>query len=120
MLPLDNKSVLIVEDEPFIAFDLADAVADAGAKVIGPALTVSEADDALDGATPSLACLDINIGSDLVWPIAQRLHDDGVPFVFVSARCTQSDLPDPFSGYQCIAKPASQADLIGALADLQP
>lgn len=119
MLPLDNRSVLIVEDEPFIAFDLADAITDAGATIVGPALTVREADDALDGATPSLACLDINIGADLVWPIAQRLHDDGVPFVFVSARCTQSDLPAPFGDYQCIAKPASQADLIGKLAELK-
>lgn len=118
MLPLDNKSVLIVEDEPFIAFDLADAMADAGAMVMGPALTVVEAGDALDAGRPSMACLDINIGSDFVWPIAQRLHDDGVPFVFVSARCTQAELPDPFGGYQCIAKPASQADLIGKLSAL--
>ena len=119
MLPLDNKSVLIVEDEPFIAFDLADAMADAGATVMGPALTISEAGDALDGARPNVACLDINIGSDVVWPVAQRLHDDGVPFVFVSARCKQSDLPDPFGSYQCIAKPASQADLIGKLSELK-
>ena len=119
MLPLDNKSVLIVEDEPFIAFDLADAMSDAGATVMGPALTVSEADQALDGGRPSVACLDINIGSDFVWPIAQRLHDDGIPFVFVSARCTQSELPAPFGGYQCIAKPASQADLISKLSALK-
>ena len=44
MLPLDNRSVLIVEDEPFIAFDLADAITDAGATIVGPALTVREAD----------------------------------------------------------------------------
>ena len=119
MLLLDNKSVLIVEDEPFIAFDLADAITDAGATVMGPALTVSEASEALDGARPSIACLDINIGTDFVWPIAQRLHDDGIPFVFVSASCTQSDLPLPFGNYQCIAKPASQADLIGKLSRLK-
>lgn len=119
MLPLDNKSVLIVEDEPFIAFDLADAMTDAGATVMGPALTMREAGDALDGATPNMACLDINIGADLIWPIAQRLRDDGVPFVFVSAQSKQSDLPAPFGGYQCIAKPASQADLISKLSALK-
>jgi len=118
MLPLDNKSVLIVEDEPFIAFDLADAITDAGATVVGPALTVGEAGEALDSDMPHLALLDVNIGTDLVWPIAQRLHDHGVPFVFVSARCTQSDLPPPFGGYQCIGKPARQGDLIQRLSDL--
>ena len=118
MLPLDNKSVLIVEDEPFIAFDLADAVADAGATVGGPALTMREAGEVLDGDMPNLALLDVNIGDDLVWPIALRLHDHGVPFVFVSAHCTQSDLPAPFGGYQCISKPARQCDLIDCLSRL--
>ncbi len=118
MPPLDNKTVLIVEDEPFIAFDLADAIADAGATVVGPALTVREAGEALDSDMPSLALLDINIGTDMVWPIAQRLHDRGVPFVFVSARCTQADLPAPFGAYQCISKPARQCDLVQSLKDL--
>ena len=118
MLPLAKKSVLIVEDEPFIAFDLADAIADAGATVVGPAPTVREAVDVLDSDLPNLALLDINIGTDLVWPIAQRLHDEGIPFVFVSARCTQADLPEPFGGYRCITKPARQCDLIEYLTKL--
>ena len=37
---LNQVSVLIVEDEPFIALDLATAVEEAGGKVIGPAGSV--------------------------------------------------------------------------------
>jgi hypothetical protein len=40
---LNQVSVLIVEDEPFVALDLATAVEGARGKVIGPAGTVHEA-----------------------------------------------------------------------------
>ena len=40
---LDNTRVLIVEDEPFIALDLVQAVESAGGIVIGPAATVAQA-----------------------------------------------------------------------------
>ena len=37
---LSERRVLIVEDEPFIAFDIADAIEGAGGVVVGPAATV--------------------------------------------------------------------------------
>ena len=40
---LNNVSVLVAEDQPFIALDLALAVEDAGGKIVGPAASGEEA-----------------------------------------------------------------------------
>ena len=40
---LNGLAILIVEDEAFIAIDLADAITDLGGVVIGPVASVAEA-----------------------------------------------------------------------------
>ncbi len=107
---LPGKRVLVVEDNPILAFDLDDALRECGAQVIGPALdfasglALSRA-DALDAAV-----LDIDIGGTPVWPIARELQQEGIPFVFVSGDCHKG-LPEDLSGAACLHKPA-QADAI--------
>mgnify|MGYP002529182726 CR=1 FL=1 len=82
---LAGKSVLIVEDEFLIAFDIADQFETAGAQVLGPFASVSAALEALDdGGLPDAAVLDVNLGDERSVRVAQRLTQDDVPFVFVT------------------------------------
>jgi CheY-like chemotaxis protein len=81
-----GKRLLIVEDEYTIADDLASALEDAGAEVVGPAGTVEEALDLvqlnrgrLDGAV-----LDVNLAGERVYPVADMLASRGVPFVLAT------------------------------------
>ncbi|OYW43340.1 MAG: hypothetical protein B7Z38_01555 [Rhodobacterales bacterium 12-64-8] len=53
--------ILIVEDEPFIAFDLMMAIQDAGAIALGPAATVAEAIDFLHNENPAAAIVDVHL-----------------------------------------------------------
>lgn len=53
--------ILIVEDEPFIAFDLMMAIQDAGAIAVGPAATVAEAIDFLHNENPAAAIVDVHL-----------------------------------------------------------
>jgi DNA-binding response OmpR family regulator len=85
MHPKDACSVLLVEDEFFIAFDLADALVEAGVKVIGPARTLAEARALLEaGEEPDLAVLDIGVAGELVYPLAAELRRRGAQVLLAS------------------------------------
>jgi CheY-like chemotaxis protein len=75
--------VMVVEDDFLIADDFSRRLLSLGATVIGPAATLDGA-HALYESTPDIdaAVLDINLRGTLIFPFAQRLEADGVPFVF--------------------------------------
>ncbi len=70
---LRGARILVVEDEPFIAFDLKMAIEDSGASAIGPAATVAEALDLIALATPDGAILDVNLPDGAIGPVLDAL-----------------------------------------------
>ena len=56
--PLENRRILVVEDDPTITLDLKSIVETAGATVVGPAREVSEAIRFIEGSKVSAAVLD--------------------------------------------------------------
>ena len=84
---LKDMRVLVVEDEPLVSMLVEDELLDAGATVLGPVPSVSDAlrlvEAAADGGI-SAAVLDINLQGEAVGPVADRLVALGVPFVFVT------------------------------------
>jgi CheY-like chemotaxis protein len=82
---MKGKKVLIVEDSYLLALTLEDMLTDSGADVIGIAPSVAIALKAMEDHTIDIACLDINLGSETSFPIADALAMRGIPFVFVSA-----------------------------------
>lgn len=111
-----SYTVLVVDDEALIAFDLADTVEELGFKVLGPATSLKEADGLIDETRPCLALLDIDVGGTLVWPLARRLVSLGCRPVFVSANHNHQELKSEFSCFAKIDKPASANDVHRALA----
>ena len=77
--------ILIVEDEFLLADDLSEELATAGAIVLGPTPDVAEAlaligdENRLDGAV-----LDVNLGGEPSYPVADELTRRGIPFVFTT------------------------------------
>ncbi|MFN3613609.1 MAG: response regulator [Rubrimonas sp.] len=78
---LAGRTVLVVEDEPFIALDLADAVEQAGGRVVGPAMSVSEALTLIEAHPIDAAILDFNLIDGDATPIIRRLASMSAPFV---------------------------------------
>lgn len=80
---LAGKRVLIVEDEYFIATDIKRALKREGAEIVGPVGNLesglSLADEDLDAAV-----LDVNLEEALSYPIADRLRDRRVPYLFLT------------------------------------
>ncbi|WP_296596706.1 PAS domain S-box protein [Phenylobacterium sp.] len=77
--------LLVVEDEALIAMAVANDLSRLGWDIIGPAATVEEARALLErGGLPDAAVLDVNLGGELVYPLAEWLRAQKVPFVFCS------------------------------------
>lgn len=110
--------VLVVDDEPLVAFDVADQCEHAGYQVIGPALTLKQGLALAESKAPALALLDINLHDEMVWPLARALKDRAVPIVFVSANCKHPEIADEFPDAACLDKPVDGALLMEVLKPL--
>ncbi len=76
--------ILIVEDEPLIAFDMEETVTGAGFHVVHVARDVDEAMQTISQEPIDLAVLDANLAGKSAEPIAEQLRSSGVPFVIIS------------------------------------
>ncbi|WP_294645805.1 response regulator [uncultured Aureimonas sp.] len=83
---LQNKQILLVEDDFLIARPLAEKLEDAGATVVGPTATIEES-IALIARVPDIdaALMDVNLAGEMSYPVAYDLVRRGVPFVFLTA-----------------------------------
>ncbi|HWU78562.1 MAG TPA: response regulator [Caulobacter sp.] len=105
------SKVMIVEDEALVAMMVEDMLGDLGCEVAGSFGAVDDALAWLRSGEPSPdgAVLDVNIGGEMVFPVAEALREQGVPFVFATG---YGDLPrQGFESIQVLAKPIN----VGAL-----
>jgi two-component system, response regulator PdtaR len=111
----DGRLVLVVEDELLIAMDLELLLQRNGWRVLGPAATVTEALWLLQGATPDVALLDINLRGELVTPVAEELRARGVPFVLASAYDDHELAVLALAKAPNVGKPTNERRLLAAL-----
>src|SRR5690349_13470992 len=81
---LTDKRILTVEDEYMLAQELALFLEQHGATVVGPVGTVQAALGLATREAVDAAVLDVNLRSQLVYPVADALIERGVPVVFVT------------------------------------
>ncbi|HUI21879.1 MAG TPA: response regulator [Methylocella sp.] len=110
---LSDQRILIVEDEALIAFEIEDAIKEAGGVVVGPFATVAGAMQPLEKEWLSAAILDVRLGDVTSLPIARRLAEKRIPFLFYTA-CSEL-IECPFLT-QIVQKPAAPHVLIAAVA----
>lgn len=113
---LPGKRVLVVEDNPALAYDIDDALSDCGVLVLGPALTLLIGMDLLRESVVDGAVLDIDLDGQLVWPLARELKKRHIPFVFVSADCG-SRLPADLCDSTCVPKPALSCNILFGVSE---
>jgi DNA-binding response OmpR family regulator len=114
-----QKTVLIVEDEFLIAMDLKLLLEHHGWRVMGPVATVRDALRLLEDELPSVALLDVNLGNELVTPVADSLKARDVPFAVASAYDKPEQIGgEILAGAPNLGKPTGERLLLGALAQL--
>lgn len=112
---MDGRTVLVVEDEYFVADDMRRVFEEGGARVIGPVGSVEDALAILSEA-PQIdgAVLDINLRQTLVYPVADLLRQRGVPFVFATGY-ESTVIPERLRDVIHCEKPVTAARLAAVL-----
>ena len=79
--------VLIIEDEPIIAMDIEELVANCGHRVVGVAATEGDAVAIAERCRPGLILADINLGAggDGTSAVSRILRNHYAPVIFVTA-----------------------------------
>lgn len=100
-------NILILEDEAFVAYDLAETVESAGHGVLGPFFNSDEAQKSLDSVKPDYAILDVDLGQGQnSLAVAQQLRQNKIPFTFATGYSEeQSDLFRDFNDVPRLNKP---------------
>jgi CheY-like chemotaxis protein len=102
-----GRRVLVVEDEYILAQDLREELERVGAEVMGPVATVAGALALLaSGPLPYMAILDIYLGGELVYPVADALRARGIPFIFATGY-DAADIPKAYSKVPRAEKPSA-------------
>ena len=115
---LSGTRILVADDEIFIALDIAETLADAGAEIFGPCTTLSEAVDVARNCDVMAATLDIRLGSVTTEAIAVILADRGIPFIFYSGQTLPVSMRERWPDALVFKKPAPVGTLVTALASL--
>lgn len=115
---LSGRRILVVEDEYYLADELASALQRAGADVLGPVSTIEDALELLEReAAPDAAVLDMSLAGEMVFPVADVLSKRGVPFLFTTG-FDQSSVPARYAEVRRMEKPVDAATTLRELGKL--
>ncbi|MBA2934173.1 response regulator [Sphingomonas sp. CGMCC 1.13654] len=116
--PLLGCRILIVEDNFLLAETVADVLENAGARIVGPFLDMVEALERLTELTAiDGAILDIGLGDQESYPLAEALQTTNIPFMFLTG-LEREDLPKQFARTPHMLKPFSEERLIRSLIEI--
>ena len=103
-------TVLLVEDEPLVGMMMLDVLSDFDFIVLGPFASVDKALVAAEQASVHIALLDINLKGEMVYPVAARLRERGVPFIFMTGYAPDGVWKE-FNDAPILKKPIDQSQL---------
>jgi PAS domain S-box-containing protein len=114
---LRGLRVLVIEDEPLVAMELAAIIQDAGAEAAGPVSSCEAALQKVSAGGFDLAILDGNLLGEPVDDIAAALTRAKVPFLFISGYGRES-LPRAYALAPLVGKPFASKTLVDELVKL--
>jgi DNA-binding response OmpR family regulator len=111
----ENHAILIVEDEPLIAEELAMGGADLKGRVLGPVPTVAAALAILEHQEVTAAILDANLQDRDVTPVGLLLARRHVPFIVHSGLGVPPELARAVPQLRLVLKPAAPHTVLAHL-----
>ena len=109
--------ILIVDDDPETALLLSDLLVELGYETLGPVHSVSAALALLDASQPDAAIIDVRLGAEDSYPVADRLVRENVPFMFATGYAGEA-ISERFEGARVLPKPFGFEAVQTAIADL--
>jgi CheY-like chemotaxis protein len=114
-----RRRVLLVEDETIIAMMMEDMLAELGYDVAETAGQIESARRAAEGGAFDLAILDVNLGGDSTYPIAEILQSRRIPFVFSTGYDSEGVEPR-YAETPRLQKPFEYEDLRAVMSRIFP
>src|SRR5579863_427312 len=114
-----ESRVLIVEDEPMLAYALEEVLIEAGFKIAGVAARLETALALIESGDCDAAIVDANLAGVSAGPAASALAARGIPYIVVSGYSPEQQ-QRAFSGALFIQKPCRPNELIRALRSVLP
>jgi CheY-like chemotaxis protein len=118
-LDSQDQSILIVEDEPMLAYAIEEMVAEAGFLIAGVAGRLETALAMIETSVCDAAILDANLKGVSAGPAASALAARGIPFIILSGYSREQQ-QGAFAGALHLQKPCRPELLIQALRGILP
>ncbi|MCZ4260024.1 MULTISPECIES: response regulator [Limimaricola] len=109
---LTGVRVLLVEDECIVAMLGEDVLSEAGCRVT-VAMRLSEALRAAEESDLDVAILDVNLGNETSYPVAELLEERKIPFIFATGYAS-AGLAGSYAKHPCVQKPYDPGQLLAA------
>ena len=116
---LSARRMMIVEDEALVAMALEEQLQGMGISVVAVCSNVADALKLIESDPPDAAVLDVNLKGQLVYPVADRLIEVDVPFVFVTGYGRES-VDRRYSAIPILEKPVDGKALQEIFVRLSP
>jgi CheY-like chemotaxis protein len=111
------ETVLVVEDEPLVAFDTEHFLTGEGFRIVATVDSVAGATAAIEAADDlDLLLVDVNLPDGSGISVAEAAHARDIPVLFVTGNCP-GDARRLAAG--CLSKPYPQRDLLAAIAAIE-
>ena len=95
-----------------------DVLVDGGYVVVGPAVDVDTALSFIAETSIDAAVLDVNLSGEDVFPVAEKLHELSIPFLFLTAYPSSVLSSTAFAQCVVVEKPFLSDRLLTQLAKL--
>jgi len=108
--------LLLVEDEPLVAFDNEHVLSDADYTIVATVDRVRDAIEVLANGKVDLVLVDVNLADGSGIDVARTARAQGVPVMFVTGACP----PEAAElGASCLSKPYNPRDLLTAIGVIE-
>jgi DNA-binding response OmpR family regulator len=111
--------ILVLEDEPVLAFTVEDLLIEAGFEIAGVVGRLAAGLAVIEGGACDAAIVDANLAGVSASPAASALAARGLPFIVLSGYLPEQQQGD-FSGAIFIQKPCRADQLIRVLRSILP
>ena len=114
---LQDRRILVVEDEFLQAFEICAQLEAAGAATVGPVGAYADAEALINHNTRlDLVVLDVSLGGDFTFSLADLLSEREIPYIFTTGH-SQGALPTRFAHAQYCGKPLDFARLLRLISE---
>jgi DNA-binding response OmpR family regulator len=115
---LQGKRVLLAEDFFGLAMMVRQMLENAGCVVIGPVPSVEKGLAMAEGEALDAALLDVSLKDGKVFPLAERLQERQVPFIFTTAYDDAWAIPERYRTAPRVTKPFSEEELYRQMSNI--